>query len=130
MRDCIGKTLRGQIESLRRTFGQSEGLVFREVLSTERINCALEEELGDYRHRVYPPVVTLSAMVSQVLSEDHSCREAVARVLADRVARGERACSSDTGAYCKARARLPETLLKRLMNETGCALEEAMPRSW
>jgi hypothetical protein len=116
--------------SLRRHFGQEEGLAFREVLSTERLERALDEEMGAYRHRVYPPMVTLAAMVSQVLSEDHSCCEAVARVLADRVARGEPACSSDTGAYCKARARLPEALLARLLSETGRALDESMPTPW
>lgn len=130
MRDCKSKTLRSQIESLRQQFGQSEGLAFREVLSSEGIEQALAEELGEYRHRVYPPVVTLAAMVSQVLSEDPSCRGAVARVLADRVASGERACSSDTGAYCRARARLPEGLLKRLMLESGSALDGQVPRSW
>lgn len=130
MSDGIDKVLRTQVERLRCRFGQSEGLPFREVLSTERVEQAIEEEVEDYRHRVYPPMVTLAAMVSQVLSKDHSCREAVARVLADRVARGEEACSSDTGAYCKARARLPEGLLKRLMSETGTALDEPVPESW
>lgn len=130
MSDSTDKALRGQIELLRRHFGQEEGLVFREVLSGARIEQAVSEEMGDYRHRVYPPVVTLAAMVSQVLSADHACREAVGRVLADRVARGERACSGDTGAYCKARARLPEGLLARLVSETGAALDETLPRPW
>jgi hypothetical protein len=105
-------------------------LCFREVLSSERLERALDEKMGAYRHRVYPPVVTLAAMVSQVLSEDHSCRDAVARVLADRVVRGEPACSSDTGGYCKARGRLPEALLARLMGETGGALDESIPTPW
>lgn len=130
MRECIDKSLRRQIATLRSQFGQSEGLAFRDVLAPERIERALQEELGEYRHRVYPPVVTLSAMLWQVWSEDHSCREAVARVLADRVARGEPACSSDTGAYCKARARLPEALVARLMSETGTALEALVPTPW
>lgn len=130
MPDGINQSLRVQIEQLQCRFGQHEGLPFGAVLATQRLEQAVEEALGDYRQRVYPPLVTLAAMVSQVLSEDPSCREAVARVVADRVSRGERACSSDTGAYCKARARLPERLVQRLMSETGAALDESIPASW
>ena len=53
-------------------------------------------------------LVTLRVFLGQVLSADHSCRAAVARLNAHRVARGQRPCSARTGAYCRARRRLPE----------------------
>jgi hypothetical protein len=42
------------------------------------------------------------------LSADHSCRAAVARLIAHRISRGQSPCSGETGAYCQARKRLPE----------------------
>ena len=36
--------------------------------------------------------------------------------------------SSDTGGYSKARTRLPENVLKRLVGESGAALAKEMPR--
>jgi hypothetical protein len=56
-----------------------------------------------FRQRIFTPAVTLWTFLSQVLDRDHSCRQAVARLLAFRTARGLSACSPDTGAYCKAR---------------------------
>lgn len=52
--------------------------------------------------RIYSPLVTLWVFLGQVLSQDHSCRAAVARLIAHRVSRGQRPCSAETGAYCQA----------------------------
>jgi hypothetical protein len=46
--------------------------------------------------------------LGQVLSADHSCRAAVARLIAHRVWHGLKPCSSETGAYCQAWKWLPE----------------------
>jgi hypothetical protein len=83
-----------------------------------------------FRKRVFDPAVTLWTFLSQVLDPDHSCRQAVARLLAYRTARGLRPCSPDTGAYCKARARLPEELLKEATRSTGRQLQKQTPASW
>jgi hypothetical protein len=58
-----------------------------------------------------------------VLSADHSCRAAVARLLAHRLARGQSPCSADTGAYCQARKRLPESFFADVARHTGRALD-------
>lgn len=79
----------------------------------------LEEETDGYRDRIYSPIITLSAFISQVLSEDHSCRKAVSRVLAERVSQELKPCSSGTSGYCQARKRLPEELILRVLRETG-----------
>src|SRR5207248_385039 len=39
-------------------------------------------------------------------------------------------CSSNTGAYCKARARLPEGVLARLTRSKARRLENNSPRDW
>ena len=63
---------------------------------------------GRYRDRVFGPVTTIWGFLSQVLSDDHSCRDAVARVVAHRAAGGLPACSPNTASYCNARGRLPD----------------------
>jgi hypothetical protein len=43
--------------------------------------------------RIFSPLVTLWASLGQVLSPDHSCRAAVARLITHRVARGKPAAT-------------------------------------
>lgn len=83
-----------------------------------------------FRDRIFPPVVTLSAFIAQVLSEDHSCAWAVAQVNAERVAQGKKPCSSDTGAYCQARQRLANDLILQLLRETGAKLHNDTLPDW
>jgi hypothetical protein len=68
-------------------------------------------------------VITLWAFLSQVLDADGSCRQAVSRVIAFCKLKGLAPPSPKTGAYCKARMRLPEGLLARLVRQTGADLE-------
>lgn len=130
MYQSIRTRLEGQIVKLKNRFGQVKELPLGEVLPTEVVAQAVEEEVGAHRQRVFPPLVTLTTFIGQVLDPDHSCREAVAQVLAARVAAGEEPCSSATGAYCQARQRLPEELPWRLMRETGQALEAQAEAEW
>src|SRR5437588_2558821 len=103
-----------QIRALRTQFAQADGLPFADVLTADRLERALRDEKAAWREAVYTPALTLWAFLSQVVHADGSCRAAVARVLAWLVSRGERPCSPTTGPYCKARGRLPESLLHRL----------------
>src|SRR3954452_9537618 len=68
--------------------------------------------------------------LGQVLSADHSCRAAVARLLAHRLARGKRPCSAQTGAYCQARQRLPEEVFSSVACAVGRALDEQGEQRW
>jgi len=119
-----------QMELLRAQFAQKDGLAFAEVLPAERIEHILDEEGAHWRNCVYMPLLTLWAFLSQVISADGSCRGAVARVLAWLVSRGEHPCSSNTDPYCKARKRLPEKLLARLVRETGQTLHQQTSAEW
>jgi hypothetical protein len=120
----------GQVRALRRQFAQAPGLPFADVLPPAQVEHALREEKVTYRDRLFAPLVTLWVFLSQVLDPDHSCRQAVARLLAYRAAQSLPACSSDTGAYCKARRRLPEGLLARLTRSTGRQLQDEAPPGW
>jgi hypothetical protein len=105
-------------------------LPFCECLQAAHLARVLEEIGVTFRDRVFNPVVTLWAFLSQALSSDQSCRQTVARVLAYRVVQGEKPCSAETGSYCKARQRLPEALLVRLMRDSGQELQANANRAW
>jgi hypothetical protein len=130
MADSTPRRRRRQIETLRAQFAQADGLAFADVLPADRVQAALREEGARWRHKVYTPLVTLWAFLSQVASPDGCCRAAVARVLAWLVSQGRRPCRPTTGPYCKARARLPEALPRRLAREAGRALHRQAQADW
>jgi hypothetical protein len=115
---------------LRSRFAQTEGLPFAEVLSADRLERALAEENACWAEKIYTPALTLWAFLSQVISADASCRAAVARVLAWLVSAGEPPCTPKTDPFCKARQRLPESLLRRLLRETGQTLHQQASAEW
>lgn len=116
--------------AVRQQLRQAHGLPFAELLPAELIHRTARRLGLAFRHRLYTPAVTLLTFLSQALDHDHSCRQAVARLLAFRCASGLRPCSPDTGAYCKARARLPEELLRQLARDCGRRAAEQAPPAW
>src|SRR5215813_14014344 len=102
------------LEEVRARFARNQGLPFADSLSELSILDALNEYGVKYRDRVFSPVTTIWGFLSQVLSEDHSCRDAVSRVIAHRAASGATACSPNTASYCTARGRLPTGVLSTL----------------
>src|SRR5919201_2700507 len=113
---------RQQVGLLRRQFLQGGDLPFTNVLTEEVIAQALTAVTG-WLDRIFSPLVTLWVFLGQVLSADHSCRAAVARLLAHRLARGQKPCSAKTGAYCQARERLPEGFFSEAARSVGRALD-------
>lgn len=105
-------------------------LYFAALLSQDVILTALGVASSLWQGWIYTPEVTTWVFLSQCLSADHSCRDAVARLAAWRVAQGRHACSADTGAYCTAREHLPEEACQQLVRQTGKELEEQSPREW
>src|SRR5262249_42588252 len=83
-----------------------------------------------WKDRIFTPLVTLWVFLGQVLSTDHSCRAAVARLIAHRVSQGLPACSSETGAYCQARKRLPLSFFAAVARRVGQALDARVERRW
>lgn len=116
-------------------FLQHEGLPFGDVLPEEEIraafaaeNACFAEDEGD----IYTPGVTLWAWLSQTLHAGAlcSCAAAVARVSVLCVMLGRQPPSPDTGAYCRARAKLPERVLYRLVYTVADELESRVPADW
>jgi hypothetical protein len=115
---------------LRRSFAQTADLPFANVLSSDRLAQALQDEQPEWREEHFTPAITLAAFLSQVHDPDPSCRQAVARIRAWQVAQGQPPCSPNTGGYCKARRRLALGLLTRLTRETGRELHHQAPEGW
>ncbi|MEM6468179.1 MAG: IS4 family transposase [Planctomycetota bacterium] len=130
MRYCNERSFRSQLEFLRRQFLLDGDFAFADILSRETVNQALDTIEIAWNERIYTPLVTLWIFVGQVISADHSCRSAVARFVAHRVARGEAACSSHTGAYCQARKRLPEKFFATVTQLVGRTLESKVKENW
>ena len=121
---------RQQVNFLQRQFLQEGDLPFTDVLSKQIVSQALTASKVVWNNSIYSPLVTLWVFLSQVLSEDHSCRSAVARLIAHRVSQGQGKCSAETGAYCQARKRLPEKFFSDVARQTGQALDEQAPSGW
>jgi len=121
---------RQQVRFLRRQFLQEGELPFTDVLSEGMITQALKALDVVWLDRVYSPLITLWVFLGQVLSQDHSCRAAVARLIAHRVSRGQRPCSAESGAYCQARKRLPEKFFSCVARLVGKTLDEKIDPAW
>jgi hypothetical protein len=122
--------LRQQIDFLRQQFLQPGSPPFAEVLSAECLEEAVREITVPWKDRIFTPLVTLWVFLGQVLAADQSCRAAVARLIAQRVARGLRPCSSETGAYGQARKRLPERFVSAVARLVGRNLDAQADRHW
>jgi hypothetical protein len=103
---------------------------FFNVLTGPQLLEFADAHLPEHRERLYPPTVTLSMFIQQVLAEDSSCQRAVNGWAAQRLAEGLSTQSVRTGAYCRARARLPLTMIQSLVRETGRILCTGARNSW
>ena len=117
------------------SFLQHDGLPFTDVLDERRFQEAFDEHQAPFAQdedAVYTPPITLWAFLSQVLCKDEqrSCVAAVARVITLLVVLGKKPCAEDTGAYCRARAKLPEPVLERLTCQATDDCETELPERW
>ena len=108
-------TIGNSVAMLRQKLSQSIGRPFASILPQATLEQALKEEKITYRKRLFCPIVTLWAWLSQVLDPDKSCKKAVSRVVAFLAAEGQPLPSTNTVAYCKARQRLKRNFLLRLV---------------
>jgi hypothetical protein len=115
-------TLRVQI--LKEKYSQSLGLPFKELLPETAIKQVISELKIKYKKRLFDPLITLWAFLSQVLDTDKTCHNAVSKIIAHLAQEEVEIPSTDPSAYCQARARLPEKLLEKVFNYSAQNLEE------
>jgi hypothetical protein len=118
------------LEAVRARFARDQGLPFANVLTEANILDVLNDHGIKYRDRVFDPVTTIWGFLSQVLSEDHSCRDAVSRIIAHRAAQGIKGCSPNTASYCNARTRMHASVLPTLAKRTAQELEACVADTW
>lgn len=124
------KRLRHAVAQFKQDFADRPARALEDLLSHDMVCTMVEEEVGVYRERIYPPLTTLGLFIGQALSADGACQDAVARHQSERSAHGARPCSFNSGPYCKARRRLPLSLIERLASSVGERLEVMSRQSW
>ena len=117
-------------ESIRQGIGHQRAVDFFNVLTGSLLLELTEAHLPAHRERLYPPTVTLSMFIKQALEVDGSCQRAVNGWAAQRAAEGFSPRSVRTGAYCKARQRLPAEMVMALTRETGKLLCSQADSGW
>lgn len=118
------------VEMVRARFARNEGLPFANVLTEANILDVLNDHGVKYRDRVFNPVTTIWGFLSQVLSDDHSCRDALSRIIAHRAANGVAVCSPNTASYCNARSRICTDVLRTLAMRTAKELQRSVADEW
>ena len=108
------KQLSNYVELLSQRINNGIGSLFENMLPESMIQQILAEEGISYRNRLYTPIITLWIWLHQVLDKDKSCKNAVSRVVSSLSAHTPP--SANTGAYCKARERIAEILVVRLLH--------------
>ena len=119
-----------QVEVKVHELKERDELQLSDLFSDETIHEVCKEVGYTFRDRAFTPAITLGLFVSQVLHRDEPCTSVVARINRYRKDRGLKAVSTDASAYCKARARLPVALAKRLIEMMRGRGRHRTPLEW
>src|SRR6185437_16972006 len=91
-RPPVSQHIRRRVEEQVKSLRDSEIVPYQALLDGKMAETALAAEQIAFRVRIFTPLITLWTSLNQVLSEDHSCREAVSKLIAFLVSQGERPC--------------------------------------
>lgn len=130
MHDAIGSARAQQQRRLRSRACRSDAYSFFNVLTGPALFDQVESVLPPHRERRYPPTETLSMFLAQALSTDRSCQKAVDEAAVKRLAAGLPAGSTHTGAYCRARRRLPTAMVDTLTRYVGRSVSAQAAAPW
>jgi hypothetical protein len=119
-----------QFDSVRNQLAQEDGLSFLRLLSKPMVENACRHLSHQWRDRIYTPWITLGIFLSQVLSADQSCDQAIDRFQKCRYDQNLPKVATDTASYCEARQRLPEELIGELVRRTGASILQKAKPSW
>lgn len=104
------------VSSVKQGLCNSHCLPFPELLTVPELDEPAKESDANFYNRLYTPLVTVLAFIAQVLDSDGSCRQAVSRLISQRLLKsGHSLPSQNTAAYCKARLRLPIAFIWKLI---------------
>ena len=103
------------------------GLPFATVVTAEKIKRIFRKHGGLFgEDDIYSTAIVLWAFLGQVLRDgkEASCQSAVAGIISFCLQVGRDAPTSDTGDYCRARAKLSEPALRELSTEIANEAEQ------
>ena len=130
MRHHNANTHRPQQRFIRSQRAETDCLTAFNLLTDDLLFEELERLLPDHRERLFPPTETLAMFVTQAMSADRSCQNAVNQAAIHRLVSGLPQCSTHTGGYCRARQRLPLELIRGLTCFLGEQTDQQLPESW
>jgi Transposase DDE domain len=108
-------------------------LPFADVLTGTDVQQAFAQAgvlFGTSRAAVYTPPLTLWAWLSQAVHKEKACLAAALRLGVLLVVLSRPPGDCDSGTYCRARAKVPHGLLRRLAVQVGRRLERQAPEGW
>ena len=130
MHDAIGSVRAQQQRAVRSRVCNSDAYSFFNLLTGPELLDQVDAVLPPHRERRFPPTETLSMFLAQALSADRSCQKAVDEAAIKRLAAGLAPCSTHTGAYCRARRRLPMEMVYTLAGYVGQWVSAHAPDAW
>jgi hypothetical protein len=95
---CTSRLAGDEASAVRNRFDEQSGLPFLEVLSASEVESACRGWNHRWRNRIYTPWITLGMFLSQILSADHSCGDALKRFQKYRKDRGLPPVANDTAS--------------------------------
>ncbi len=119
-----------QLKRVSHHVGNTDSHALFNLLTSPQLFDQVEALLPKHRERLYPPTETLSLFLSQALSADGSCQQVVNDAMVKRVINGLEPGKTDTGAYCKARVRLPLSMISTLARHTGEIITSGAASWW
>jgi len=118
-----------QQQRVRYYAGNTDSHAMFNLLTGPQLFDHIEGLLPKHRERLFPPTETLSMFLAQSLSADGSCQQVVNDAMVKRVISGLKPGKTNTGGYCKARARLPLKMISTLARQAGAIVAEGAT-SW
>jgi DDE family transposase len=115
------------------SFAHLPGQAFLDALPEQRLEQWAQQEgvsFGNHGNSIYTPAITLWTFLLQVSSASKCCVAAVARLAVLMTLPHRPIPSAHTGAYCKARVKLPRTLLRRAACTLAAEVEDQASASW
>ena len=126
-------TLGSRFCSVLASFAHLPGQPFLDALPEQRLQQLADQEgvsFGNHCNSIYSPAVTTWTFLLQVSSATKCCVAAVARLAVLMTVLQRPIPSAHTGAYCKARAKLPLALLRRAACALAAEVEDQAPDPW
>lgn len=123
------KSISNQIIRYKKYLESDPVMKLNSILGSETF-LTIIEQCREYRERIFTPFITLMVFITQVLDPDKSCKKALTGFIGIRMGNGQKPCSANTGPYCKARQKIPESTIKKLVDVSGKEAKHRTPLSW